>query len=177
VILEMSEAEIGDFLHEQVVARIGCHVAGRTYVVPIIYAWEDGCAYVYSIDGQKINMMRENPNVCFEVDEYRAGGGWRSVIIQGTFEELSGDGAALTLRLLSDRFARRSTNGAGGSGGASGSGSGQRPRGSGRIPVAFRIRAYEVTGRKVDRSVHAVAQRGLGKILTRRRARAGASKA
>ena len=74
MILEMSGAEIDDFLHEQVVARIGCHVAGRTYVVPIIYAWEGGCAYVYSIEGQKINMMRENPHVCLEVDEYRAGG-------------------------------------------------------------------------------------------------------
>jgi len=167
----MSEAEINDFLHEQVVGRVGCHVDGRTYVVPIIYAWDGGCAYVYSIEGQKISMMRDNPNVCFEVDEYLAGGGWRSVIVQGTYEELQDDGSALTLRLLTDRFARRSSNGSGGGSGA------QRPRGGGRVPVAFRIRASEVTGRKVERSVPATARRGLAKIMTRHKARTTATRA
>lgn len=37
-------------------------------------------------------MMRANPNVCFEVDEYdEAGNGsWRSVIAEGVLEELEG---------------------------------------------------------------------------------------
>ena len=162
VILEMSEAEIGEFLRDQVVGRIGCQVDGRTYVVPIIYAWDGDYAYVYSIEGQKITMMRQNPVVCFEVDEYLAGGGWRSVIIQGTYEELDSDGSALALRLLADRFAARSSNGSGDGG--------QRPRGGGRMPVGFRIRALEVTGRKVERSLQASAQRRVGKFLTRRKA-------
>jgi hypothetical protein len=158
----MSEAEISAFLGDQVVARIGCHVEGRTYVVPIIYAWDNECAYVYSIEGQKITMMRQNPQVCFEVDEYLSGGGWRSVIIQGTYEELDADGSARALVLLADRFARRSTG--------SSSGGTQRPRGGGRTPVAFRIRAVEVTGRKVERSVQATAQRRVGRFLARRKA-------
>jgi len=162
VIEELSRDEIDEFMHGHVVGRVGCHVDGKTYVVPVIYAWNDNCVYVYSIEGQKITMMRLNPNVCFEVDEYLPGGGWRSVIIQGTYEELSGDSATLTLRLLADRFAARSTNG-----------TGQRPRGSGRVPVAFRIRANEVTGRKVDRSLQSVAQRRVGRLLTRRRAHHG----
>jgi len=163
VIQEMLPEEIESFLCQQVVGRIGCHVGGKTYVVPIIYAWEGGCAYVYSIEGQKISMMRANPEVCFEVDEYLSGGGWRSVIVQGSYEELEGEGAVHTLSLLVDRFARRSSNGAA-----------QRPRGEGRSPVAFRIRAHEVTGRKVERSVQANAQRRAGKLLARRRARAQA---
>ena len=143
VIQEMGSSEVEQFLRSQVVGRVGCHVAGVTYVVPVIYAWDSGCAYVYSVEGQKVQMMRENPKVCFEVDEYQASGGWRSAIVQGTYEELSGDDAAFTLRLLVERFARRTGDGEGG---------GQRPRGEGRVPVAFRIRSEEVTGRKVDRS-------------------------
>jgi hypothetical protein len=159
VIQDMSRTEIDGFMNEQVVGRVGCHVPGRTYVVPVIYAWDGECAYVYSIEGQKVDMMRENPAVCFEVDQYLPGGGWRSVIVQGTYEELVGDDSALALRLLVDRFAKRSGNG-----------TGQRPRGGGRAPVAFRIRAYEITGRKVERSLQASAQRRAGKFLTRRRA-------
>jgi len=96
---------------------------------------------VYSVEGQKVTMMRANPSVCFEVDQYLPGGGWRSVIIQGTYEELSGDDAGLTLRLLADRFASRSAMGAG-----SGPGRGSR---TGGLPV----RAAEITGRKVERSL------------------------
>jgi hypothetical protein len=160
VIKEMTSAEIDAFMREQVVGRVGCYVDGRIYVVPVIYAWDGNCAYVYSVEGQKVTMMRANSAVCFEVDEYLSGGGWRSVIIQGAYEELSGDDAGLTLRLLGERFARRPGNG-----------SGQRPRGEGRVPVAFRIRASEITGRKVERSLPAVAQRRAGTFLTRRQAR------
>ena len=156
----MTGEEIDELMREQVIGRVGCHVGGTTYVVPVIYAWDGGCVYVYTIQGQKVRMMRENPTVCFEVDEYRAGGGWRSVIIQGTYEELTGDDAALTLRLLTAHFAARSSGG-----------SGQRPRGEGRVPVAFRIRAHEITGRKVNRSLGSSAKRRAGRFLTRRMAR------
>jgi nitroimidazol reductase NimA-like FMN-containing flavoprotein (pyridoxamine 5'-phosphate oxidase superfamily) len=149
VIQEMSAAEIDEFMHEQVVGRVGCHVDGQTYVVPVIYAWDGACAYVYSTEGQKVSMMRANPTVCFEVDEYLSGGGWRSVIIQGAYEELAGDDSALTLKLLAERFASRTSNGAG-----------QRPRAEGRVPVAFRIRASELTGRKVERSLPAGPDQG-----------------
>jgi nitroimidazol reductase NimA-like FMN-containing flavoprotein (pyridoxamine 5'-phosphate oxidase superfamily) len=156
----MARAEIDEFMREQVVGRVGCYTDGRIYVVPVIFAWDGSCAYVYSVEGQKVTMMRANPSVCFEVDQYLPGGGWRSVIIQGTYEELSGDDAGLTLRLLADRFASRSGNG-----------SGQRPRGEGRVPVAFRIRAAEITGRKVERSLPAVAKRRAGSYLVGRQAR------
>jgi nitroimidazol reductase NimA-like FMN-containing flavoprotein (pyridoxamine 5'-phosphate oxidase superfamily) len=162
VILEMGKGEIDAFLREQVVGRVGCHVGDSIYVVPVIYAWDNDCAYVYSIEGQKITMMRENPAVCFEVDEYLAGGGWRSVIIQGTYEELEGSDAALTLLLLVDHFAKRHT-----SEGA------LRPRGEGRVPVAFRIRALEITGRKVNRSLQATGKRRAGKFFAQHLARQG----
>jgi nitroimidazol reductase NimA-like FMN-containing flavoprotein (pyridoxamine 5'-phosphate oxidase superfamily) len=148
MIEELTPDEIEEFLDQQVIGRVGCHVDGLTYVVPVIFAWSDGSAYVYTVEGQKVRMMRANPDVCFEVDEYRAGGSWRSVIIEGQYEELAGEDAAETLRLLSGRFAGRTSSASGRSEGERGP---ERPRGEGRSPVAFRIKAGEVTGRKVDR--------------------------
>ena len=137
VIEEMQEDEVEEFMQRQIVGRVGCHVDGLTYVVPVIFAWEAGFAYVYSTEGQKVTMMRRNQRVCFEVDEYEPTGGWRSVIIQGVYEELMGDDATATLRLLADRLASSSRKR-----------SDQNQRGEGRVPVAFRVHAEEVTGRK-----------------------------
>jgi nitroimidazol reductase NimA-like FMN-containing flavoprotein (pyridoxamine 5'-phosphate oxidase superfamily) len=141
VIEPLSRAEIDALLHQEIVGRVGCHLEGRTYVVPVIYAWDGDCVYVQSIEGRKIEMMRANPRVCFEVDEYRAGGSWQSVIVEGTYEELDAEGAARALALLVERFAP--------------GGSRQRSRDDslpGRKPVAFRIRPEELSGRRVVRS-------------------------
>jgi nitroimidazol reductase NimA-like FMN-containing flavoprotein (pyridoxamine 5'-phosphate oxidase superfamily) len=136
VIAELDRAEIDDLLRGQVVGRVGCHVDGLTYVVPVIYAYDGSAFYVYTVEGQKVRMMRANPRVCFEVDEYEAGS-WRSAIVQGRYEELEGPAAERALELLSERFAGR---GAGR----------RRPRAEG-APVAFRISIDEVTGRAVRR--------------------------
>jgi nitroimidazol reductase NimA-like FMN-containing flavoprotein (pyridoxamine 5'-phosphate oxidase superfamily) len=136
MIAELDRAEIDELLRSQVVGRIGCHADGLTYVVPVIYAYDGAGLYMYSIEGQKIRMMRANPHVCFEVDEYDGRGSWRSAIVQGIYEELEGAGAARALGLLTERFAGR--------------GEERRPRGEGPA-VAFRIRIDAVTGRAVRR--------------------------
>jgi hypothetical protein len=138
MILEMSLSEIDEFVLTQKVGRVGCHVGGETYVVPVIFAWDENCIYVYTTEGKKVDMMRENRRVCFEVDEYLASGGWRSVIAQGVFEELEGDNALRALQIIAGRV---SSNRDGGN---------SRPRGEGRTPVAFRIRTSKVTGRRVE---------------------------
>jgi nitroimidazol reductase NimA-like FMN-containing flavoprotein (pyridoxamine 5'-phosphate oxidase superfamily) len=138
MILDMSPNEIDEFVLSQRVGRVGCHVGGETYVVPVIFGWDGNCIYVYTTAGKKVDMMRENHRVCFEVDEYLTSGGWRSVIAQGVFEELEGDDALRALQIITERV---SANREGGS---------SRPRGEGRTPVAFRIRTNDVTGRKVE---------------------------
>jgi nitroimidazol reductase NimA-like FMN-containing flavoprotein (pyridoxamine 5'-phosphate oxidase superfamily) len=138
MILEMSPSEINEFVLSQKVGRVGCHVGGETYVVPVIFGWDENCIYVYTTEGKKVDMMRENQRVCFEIDEYLTSGGWRSVIAQGVFEELEGDDAVRALQIIAERV---SSNRDGGN---------SRPRGEGRTPVAFRIRTSEVTGRKVE---------------------------
>lgn len=140
VIVELARAEIDRLLHEQVVGRIGCHADGLTYVVPVIYAYDGSAFYVASVAGQKIEMMRRNPAVCFEVDEYEAGS-WRSAIVQGRYEELAGREAETAVELLAERFGR-----------SGGSAAARRRHAAGdRTTVCFRIRIREVTGRAVVR--------------------------
>jgi len=132
--VDLTRDEIDDLLREQVVARLGCHLDGLTYVVPVIYAYDGEAVYVASIEGQKVDMMRANPNVCFEVDTYGPEG-WRSVIAQGVFEELSQAEKPRALQLLRERFTR------------DGVAPSRTPETNGRPSVCFRIAFRDVTGR------------------------------
>jgi nitroimidazol reductase NimA-like FMN-containing flavoprotein (pyridoxamine 5'-phosphate oxidase superfamily) len=33
--------------------------------------------------------MRKNPQICLQVDDFEQGGGWKSVIVYGVYEELT----------------------------------------------------------------------------------------
>jgi nitroimidazol reductase NimA-like FMN-containing flavoprotein (pyridoxamine 5'-phosphate oxidase superfamily) len=77
-----------DLLKTQTVGRIACYADGETYVVPISYAYDGTYIYCHTHEGKKSTMMRKNPKVCFEVDEMKDMANWKSVIVQGMFEEL-----------------------------------------------------------------------------------------
>ena len=163
MIEELDEHEIDAFLRRCVVGRIGCHADGHTYVVPVVYAWEGECVYVLSIEGRKIRMMRANPQVVFEVDEYESdSGSWQSVIVEGVYEELEGSRAEAALALLVQRFVGGRQTGV--------------DRSTGRKPVTFRIRSTRMTGRRVTRTTAARAVTRLGIALNRRRARRSAGR-
>ena len=96
--------QIEEVLHDQLVGRIGCHLNGKTYIVPINYAYNDPYVYVYSLPGKKVEMMRQNNEVCFEVDEIYDMSNWKSVVAWGAFEELKGsDERQKALKILSNR--------------------------------------------------------------------------
>jgi nitroimidazol reductase NimA-like FMN-containing flavoprotein (pyridoxamine 5'-phosphate oxidase superfamily) len=102
---ELAAVEIDELLHSEMVGRIGCHADGRTYIVPVTFAYDGAAVYAHSAGGTKLSMMRSNPEVCFEVEHVDDLANWRSVIAWGHFEELDGDGAMHAIRLLVDRFA------------------------------------------------------------------------
>ena len=89
MIRQLSSAEIDELLSKQIVGRIGCHDENEVYVVPISFAYENNTIYCHSLEGKKIQMMRKNPKVCFQVDELKDMGDWKSVIAWGDFKELS----------------------------------------------------------------------------------------
>ena len=137
---ELSRAEIEEFLGGQRIARLGCHAGGETYIVPLIYAYENDAVVAVTTEGRKTAMLRENPRVCVEVDSYDVDGrgSWRSVIAYGTYEELTGDAIESALSLLRERFARAAGRAA-------------EPREPGENVVVLRITLDEISGRSVER--------------------------
>ena len=79
-------------LRHQIIGHIGCHSNDTTYVVPVSYAYENDSVYVHSEEGMKIDIMRKNPKVCFEVYRMENMGNWQCVIGWGNFEELTDEG-------------------------------------------------------------------------------------
>ena len=142
---ELAPERIERILHEQVIGRIGCHANGRTYVVPMTYAYEDGVILCHTGDGYKVELMRANPEVCFEVEDLRHLPSWASVIVYGTYEELHGAAAEAALDELRARLT------------ASPPTRGERPfEGAGKFApsshserddVVFQIAIHEKTGR------------------------------
>lgn len=86
---KLNETQIEKLLKEQVIGRMACQAKGDIYLVPINYVYRDGYIYSHSAEGKKIRMMRENPKVCFEVDDIRSVFQWQSVIAKGTYEEIT----------------------------------------------------------------------------------------
>lgn len=86
---ELNPEMVEQLLKRQLLGRIGCHADGMTYVVPVHYAYDAPYIYANSAVGVKINIMRKNPQVCFEVDDIQNFFNWQSVICQGTFQEIT----------------------------------------------------------------------------------------
>jgi uncharacterized protein len=85
----LNNHEIEQVLTQQLVGRIGCHGKGTTYIVPVSYVYNGERVIVRSRSGMKVDVMRENPNVCFEVEEFENMGNWKTVIAWGIFKELT----------------------------------------------------------------------------------------
>jgi nitroimidazol reductase NimA-like FMN-containing flavoprotein (pyridoxamine 5'-phosphate oxidase superfamily) len=86
---KLNEQQIEDLLQKEVVGRIACHDNDFIYLVPISYAYDGMFIYAHSLEGTKLNIMRKNSNVCFEVDNITDMSNWKSVIAWGKFEELT----------------------------------------------------------------------------------------
>ena len=97
---DLNKSQIDDLLKSELIGRIGCFDGNKVYVVPVTYAYDNGYIYGHTKDGLKIRMMRNNQNVCFEIDWMKDMSNWKSVIVYGTFEELNGDDANNGLKIL-----------------------------------------------------------------------------
>src|SRR5918995_3440457 len=90
---ELPAEEIEALLRTAIVGRIACcghglSGDGRPYLVPLEYGYDGESIYAHSGPGRKLDLMRAEPRVTFEVDEAEASDRWRSVIAEGTFEEI-----------------------------------------------------------------------------------------
>ena len=143
---QLTNEQIDHVLNHQVIGRLGCLSDDKMYIVPVTYVYDGTHIYAHSKEGLKIEKMRKNPSVCFEVDIIDNLTNWRSVILWGEFEELNDPSEQQkAMKILMDRLAPLATSET------------VRPvKGTSRDPhyqdkglkaVAYRIRVTEKTGR------------------------------
>jgi nitroimidazol reductase NimA-like FMN-containing flavoprotein (pyridoxamine 5'-phosphate oxidase superfamily) len=89
IVREMTAQENAAFVASGRLARLASARDGQPYVVPIHYALADRYLYSFSMSGQKVDWMRQNPKVCVQIDDLTSARNWKSVVIYGVFEELA----------------------------------------------------------------------------------------
>ena len=85
---DLTADETDRLLRHQQIGRLGVAGEGRVYIFPIAYGYDGAYIYGHSQLGLKVRLMREHPEVCFEVEEVASPARWRTVMAHGTFEEL-----------------------------------------------------------------------------------------
>jgi nitroimidazol reductase NimA-like FMN-containing flavoprotein (pyridoxamine 5'-phosphate oxidase superfamily) len=84
----MTQPEIDQFLTCAPVGRIGLLLDEGPYIVPVGHGYAEGKIFFHTCEeGIKMEAIRSNPNVCFEVDESLSDASLaKSVIIMGRAE-------------------------------------------------------------------------------------------
>ena len=63
------ESAIRAIIEKATVCRLGMVDGNKPYIVPLCFGYEDSALYFHgSPKGKKIDLLRTNPNVCFEFD-------------------------------------------------------------------------------------------------------------
>lgn len=107
----LSDTDIDTLLARCVIGHLGCCENGKPHVFPMAFAYRDNVLYGQTTEGAKVAIMRENPVVCFQVEEM-TDMGWESAALWGTFEELdfeqlSPGSATVAAELLSVRIGKK----------------------------------------------------------------------
>ena len=85
---ELNTAQIRNVLASQVLGRLACSENDQPYIIPITYTYNGEYIYGQMNEGKKLDILRKNPKVCFEVTLMSDMTNWQSVLVFGEFEEL-----------------------------------------------------------------------------------------
>jgi uncharacterized protein len=97
---ELNKTQINNVLTSQVIGRLACTDGNQPYIVPVTYTYDGKYIYGQTNEGMKLEMLRKNPNVCFEVDMMTDMRNWQSVVVSGKFEELKNKTAEKAREIL-----------------------------------------------------------------------------
>lgn len=100
---ELDTLQVNNVLMSQVMGRLACTDGTTPYIVPVTYAYDGTYIYGQTNAGKKLDILRQNPNVCFEVAIIMDMANWRSVLVYGKFEELKKEEAAKARDILFGR--------------------------------------------------------------------------
>ena len=86
------------------IGRLGYIFGQIPYITPITFYHDTDakCIISYSAKGHKLHAMRQYNKVTLQVDEIESLQRWRSVLVQGQFEELQGSSAKLYLHRFAE---------------------------------------------------------------------------
>jgi nitroimidazol reductase NimA-like FMN-containing flavoprotein (pyridoxamine 5'-phosphate oxidase superfamily) len=91
-------------LEQNYIGRLAYISGGFPHIVPLTYYYdaETNTITSYSSEGHKIKEMRKNTAICLSVDEITSITNWKSVLVHGTYEELSRIDAKHMLHVFSE---------------------------------------------------------------------------
>ena len=69
--LEIKDQKVlEEILAGAIICRVAMMDGELPYIVPFNYGYRDGCIYIHSApEGKKLDLLRQNNEVCFEVEE------------------------------------------------------------------------------------------------------------
>ena len=82
-ILEMRPDEIRELLKRVGYGHLACARGDQPYVVPIYYVYDGSEILIYTTAGLKSEIIKVNPKICLQVEEFLEGGAWQSVVVTG----------------------------------------------------------------------------------------------
>lgn len=100
---KLNTNQVNNLLCSQSIGRLACTDGEQPYIVPISFTYDGVYIYGQTNMGKKLEMIRKNPNVCFEVDQMMDMRNWQSVVIYGEFEELKNKEAAAGRDILFEK--------------------------------------------------------------------------
>ena len=84
----LNESQVKGMLCSQALGRLACIKDNQPYIMPVIYTYDGDYIYAQADEAEPLDILRENPNVCFETDRYNHLNDWQSVVVLGAYEEL-----------------------------------------------------------------------------------------
>jgi len=103
MIKNLEHKEIMYLLSHNYIGYLAYLYRKRPFVVPITYYYykKDQVLICYSGEGHKINAMRKNNSVSLSIADIDSVSNWKSVMVEGIFEELIGSNAKSSLHTFS----------------------------------------------------------------------------
>ncbi|MEM5565445.1 pyridoxamine 5'-phosphate oxidase family protein [Psychroserpens sp. AS72] len=103
MIRTLKQNESSRLLETNYIGNLSYIYQNRPFIAPITYFFDKANDVIigYSAEGHKINAMRKNNNVSLSVSDIDSVNSWESVLVQGTFVELSGSDAKAQLHIFS----------------------------------------------------------------------------
>ena len=86
---ELGAGQIKEVLSRLNYGHLGMARGSHPYVVPIHYAYDDPYIYIYTTEGKKTEIIKDNPEICLQVEDVKGDQDWQSVIVIGEAKQIT----------------------------------------------------------------------------------------